>query len=108
MSRGSQIYVLEINRSSNPRRPMMSFYAKGVNPLLINLKDIVAWSIRRYTFVGLSKSKKIERHFIAFQRLWKLYNIFLNTVRSMRYIRLREMTGARIRFKMPSLEELYG
>jgi hypothetical protein len=86
----------------------MCFYAKGVSPLCINLTDIVTWSIRHYTFIGGTRSKKIERHFIAFQRLWKSYNIFLKVVQSVRYIRLREMTGARITFKKPSLEELYG
>ena len=86
---------------------MMCFYGKGISPLCINLNNIVSWSICHYNFIGGTKTKKIERHFVAFQRLWKSYCAFLKVVRSARYIRLREITGARIRFKKPSLEEMY-
>jgi len=104
----SPIYILEIHTSSDPLRPGLRIYTQGVDFTDVNLTVICKWFINRISYENEKvNSKKLSDHFIAFQRLWRAYYSFLRRVRSPRFLRLRETTGLRVRFRRPPIGALY-
>ena len=104
----SPIYILEIHTSPNPLRPGMRIYTQGINFTQVDLTIIHKWFINRVTYEnGRLVSSQFSDHFIAFQRLWRAYYSFLRRVRSLRFLRLRETTGLRVKFRRPPTGTLY-
>ena len=104
----SPIYILEIHTSPNPLRPGMRIYTQGINFIQVDLTTIYKWFINRVTYEnGRLVSSQFSDHFIAFQRLWRAYYCFLRRVRSLRFLRLRETTGLRVKFRRPPTGTLY-
>jgi hypothetical protein len=104
----SPIYILEIHTSSNPLRPGLRIYTQGINFTEVNLSVMCKWFINRVRYEnGIVISKQFSDHFIAFQRLWRAYYSFLRRVRSPRFLRLRETTGLRVKFRRPPIGTLY-
>jgi len=104
----SPIYMLKLNKSSDIERPQISFYAQGMNAQCISFSNITHWSILRVLIVrGKPVSFCLNKHFIALQRLMKLYSRFLFSLRSLRVLRLREETGKMPRWRAPLKGALY-
>ena len=104
----SPIYILEIHTSPNPLRPGMRIYTQGVDFTQVDLTVMRKWFINRVSYEnGKVISTHICSHFIAFQRLWRAYYSFLRRVRSLRFLRLREITGLRVKFRRPPTGTLY-
>jgi len=102
------IYILKINRSSLIERPQISYYTQGISAQCISFSNITHWSIVKLILIGSSPvSICLNRHFIALQRLMKLYCRFLYSLRSLRVLRLREETGRLPRWRMPPTGTLY-
>jgi len=102
------MYILKINRSEDILRPMVSYYSQGISAQCIILKDITHWSISRIVFIrGLPVSFSLNRHFIAAQRLMKTYSRYLRSLRSLRVLFKRELSGILPRWTPPDLTLLY-
>ena len=86
----------------------MRIYTQGINFTQVDLTIIHKWFINRFTYEnGRLVSSQFSDHFIAFQRLWRAYYSFLRRVRSLRFLRLRETTGLRVKFRRPPTGTLY-
>lgn len=108
MSIQTPIYLLHINTSTNPLIPRSSFYASGISAVDIPLEKVVNWEIYRTIFLrGKPVKRSLNNHFIAFQKLWKAYRVFLRRVRSTRFLLDRETTGARFFWTPPPIGILY-
>ena len=102
------IYMLKLNKSSLEDKPQLSFYAQGMSAQCISFSNVVHWSVNRIIFLnGKAVSFCLNRHFIALQRLMKIYARFLRSLRSLRVLRLREETGKMPRWKAPPIGALY-
>ena len=102
------IYMLKLDKSPLPCKTQLSFYAQGMSAQCIAFTNVTHWSILRMILIGGKPIYfNLTRHFIAFQRLIKLYAQFLRSVRSLRVLRLREETGRGPRWRMPLKGELY-
>ena len=102
------IYMLKLNRSSLVNSPQLSYYAQGISAQCISFSNIIHWSVNKVIFLnGHAVSFCLNRHFIALQRLMKLYARFLLSLRSLRVLRLRELTGKMPRWRMPPTGTLY-
>lgn len=102
------IYMLKLNKSSDLKKPQLSFYAQGMNAQCISFSNITHWSILKVIIIkGKAISFCLNRHFIALQRLMKVYCRFLFSLRSLRVLRLREETGKMPRWKCPPIGTLY-
>ena len=100
--------MLKINRSMFEDTPMISHYAQGISAQCIILKDITYWAIFRIRFIrGKPVKYRLNRHFIAAQRLMKAYCRFLRKCRSLRVLLEREKTGKSLRWRAPPTGELY-
>lgn len=99
------LYILKINRSKDILKPKVSYYSQGISAQCIILKDITHWSISRIIFIkGLPVSISLNHHFIAAQRLMKVYSHYL---RSLRVLFKRELSGVLPRWTPPDLTLLY-
>ena len=104
----SPIYVLKINRSSDIRKPQMSFYTQGISAQCIHLENVIHWSIEKITLVnGKPCATSLSKHFLAFQRLVKHYSRFLLSLRSLRVLRRLEETGRIPVWRPPPTGALY-
>jgi hypothetical protein len=104
----SPIYMLKLNKSSDLERPQLSFYSQGINAQCISFSNITHWSIMKVLVIrGKPVSFCLNKHFIALQRLMKLYSRFLFSLRSLRVLRLREETGKMPRWRAPPVGALY-
>jgi hypothetical protein len=102
ISRMAPIYMLKLNKSSIPNRPQLSYYAQGMDAQCISFSNITHWSIIKVVIIsGKAVSFSLNRHFIALQRLMKLYSRFLLSLRSLRVLRLRELGGKIPRWRAP-------
>lgn len=102
------IYMLKLNKSSNLERPQLSYYAQGMSAQCIHLENVTHWSINKVIVLkGISVSFCLNRHFIAAQRLMKLYSRFLFSLRSLRVLRRREESGKMPRWRAPPIGALY-
>lgn len=102
------IYMLKLNRSSLPEKPQLSFYAQGMNAQCISFANTTHWSVNRIILIGGKPvSFCLNRHFIALQRLMKLYSRFLLSLRSLRVLRLRELGVKVPRWRAPLKGALY-
>ena len=102
------IYMLKLNRSSSLRSPQLSYYAQGMSAQCISFSNITHWSVVKIILIsGKPVSFSLNRHFIALQRLMKLYSRFLLSLRSLRVLRLRELGTKAPRWKCPPTGELY-
>ena len=107
-NRMAPIYMLKLNKSSDIQMPMLSFYAQGMNAQCIAFSNVTHWSIMRIVVIrGKPISFCLNKHFIALQRLMKLYSRFLFSLRSLRVLRLREETGKMPRWRAPLKGALY-
>jgi hypothetical protein len=107
ISKMPPFYMLKLNRSTL-LNPQLSFYAQGMNAQCISFSNITHWSINRIILIGGKPvSFNLNRHFIALQRLMKLYCRFFLSLRSLRVLRLREETGKMPRWRMPPIGALY-
>ena len=108
ISRMAPIYMLKLNKSSIPNRPQLSYYAQGMDAQCISFSNITHWSIIKVVIIsGKAVSFSLNRHFIALQRLMKLYSRFLLSLRSLRVLRLRELGGKMPRWNCPPTGGLY-
>jgi len=102
------IYMLKLDKSPLPCKTQLSFYAQGMSAQCITFTNVTHWSILRMILIGGKPVYfNLTRHFIAFQRLIKLYAQFLRSVRSLRVLRKREETGEGPRWRAPLKGELY-
>ena len=102
------IYMLKLNRSSDLDKPQLSFYAQGMSAQCISFSNITHWSVVKIIIIsGKPASFCLNRHFIALQRLMKLYAAYLRSLRSLRVLRLREVGGKMPRWRMPPTGALY-
>ena len=102
------IYMLKLNRSYSIERPQISYYAQGLSAQCIHLENVIHWSILKIILVcGKPVYFNLTRHFLAFQRLIKLYAQFLRSARSLRVLRYREETGKVLRWRAPPIGALY-
>jgi len=102
------IYLLKINRSSDIRKPQVSFYAQGISAQCIHLQNVIHWSIEKITLVnGMPCPTSLTKHFLAFQRLVKHYSRFLLSLRSLRVLRRIELTGRVPVWRRPPTGALY-
>ena len=102
------IYMLKLNKSSNIQMPQLSFYAQGINAQCIAFSNVTHWAIMRVLVIrGKPISFCLNKHFIALQRLMKLYCRFLFSLRSLRVLFKREETGKMPRWKCPPIGALY-
>jgi len=100
--------MLKLNKSSIHNSPQLSFYAQGMSAQCIAFTNVVHWSVNKIIFLnGKAVSFCLNRHFIAMQRLMKLYARFLRSLRSLRVLRLREETGKMPRWRAPPIGALY-
>jgi len=104
----TQIYLLKINRSSDIRKPQVSFYTQGISAQCIHLENVIHWSIEKITLVnGKPFPTSLSKHFLAFQRLVKHYSRFLLSLRSLRVLRRLEETGRLPVWRPPPTGALY-
>ena len=102
------IYMLKLNRSTSLASPQLSYYAQGMSAQCISFSNIVHWSVNRIILIGGKPvSFCLNRHFIALQRLMKLYARYLRSLRSLRVLRLREVGGKLPRWRAPPRGALY-
>jgi len=102
------IYLLKLNRSSDILRPQMSYYAQGMSAQCIRLENVTHWSINKILVIkGKIIHICLNRHFIALQRLMKLYAHYFKSLRSLRVLRRREETGKMARWRAPFKGALY-
>lgn len=102
------IYMLKLNKSSDLERPQISFYAQGMNAQCIAFSNVTHWSVNRIILIGGKPvSFCLNKHFIALQRLMKLYCRFLFSLRSLRVLFRREETGKMPRWRAPLKGALY-
>ena len=102
------IYMLKLNKSSNPDKPQLSFYAQGMNAQCISFSNITHWSIIKLIIIGGRPVYfSLNRHFIALQRLMKKYAGYLLSLRSLRVLRLRELGGKLPSWRCPPIGTLY-
>ena len=91
------IYVLTIRRKGQ-LDGTYTFYTQGICAGNMNLRDIAYWSISRMSFRPPGKTEVIlNKHFIAFQRLWRAYRELLRVVRNPRNLLRRETGCDRLR-----------
>jgi hypothetical protein len=84
------IYVLTIRRKEQTDGTY-TFYTQGIAATSLNLRETVYWSISRMSFRPPGKTEVcLNKHFLAFQRLWRSYRQFLRVVRSPRRLLERE------------------
>jgi len=106
-----KIFILQINRSSDPAKPTIGIYAQGISAVNIPLQQTLAWEIYELKFVGGKPIKRsLSDHFIAYQRLWRHYALFLRRVRSTRYLLDREVgffKRLRLKWFPPPIVSLY-
>ena len=103
----SKFHVL-MTRRKDHHGNAFAFYTRGIKPTNIPLEGIVGWSIYRQVFSGCKSAQfSLNRHFIAFQRLWRAYSALLRRVRSPRFILRREVEGARRLLWPPLMATLY-
>ena len=102
------IYILQLNTSQIPSKPALSFYTNGIRPRLIALEKAHGWEISRYTLINGTPVNCILSHqFIAFQRLWRHYSSFRRRVKSLRFLRDREVSGFKLSWSPPTKGCLY-
>ena len=102
------IYMLKLNKSSDIEKPMLSFYTQGINAQCIAFSNVTHWSIMKVLIInGKPISFCLNRHFIALQRLMKIYCRFLFSLRSLRVLFRREETGKMPRWRAPLKGALY-
>lgn len=100
--------MLKLNKAPLALAPQLSFYAQGMSAQCIAFTNVTHWSILRIVLIGGKPVYfNLTRHFIAFQRLIKLYAQFLRSARSLRVLRLRELTGKGPRWRAPPIGALY-
>ena len=101
-------YLLKLNKSSNILRPQLSYYAQGMSAQCIRFENVTHWSINKALVIkGHIVHICLNRHFIALQRLLKLYARYFKSLRSLRVLRLREETGKIPRWRPPTIGVLY-
>lgn len=97
------IYMLKLNRSSLVSSPQLSFYAQGMSAQCIHLQNVTHWSIEKVIILkGIPVSFNLNKHFIALQRLMKMYCRFLFHRRSPRSILIRQTTGKLPQWRGPT------
>lgn len=102
------IYILKINRSPDICKPQISMYVRGMDVRCIAFENVIHWTICRTEFPkGNAVLTSLNRHFIAFQRLAKSYFRFLLRVKSLRFLRERELTGKSLLWRRPPIGALY-
>ena len=96
------VYVLTIRRRGQTDGTY-TFYTQGIGAASMNLRDIVQWTLSRMTFQTPAKTEVVlNKHLIAFQRLWRGYRELLRVVRSPRAFLRREVDGPfRLRWPPP-------
>ena len=88
------LYMLKINRSSNPLKPQESYYARGMSAQCISLKNVIHWTILKIEFPsGNPETKSLNKPFLRFQRKIKAYFCLLRRVRSLKFLLDRETLG---------------
>ena len=102
------IYMLKLNKSSEIQRPQLSFYTQGINAQCIAFSNVTHWSIMKVLIInGKPVSLSLNKHFIALQRLMKIYCRFLLSLRNPRILFKREETGKMPRWRAPLKGALY-
>ena len=92
ISKMGPIYMLKLNRSTDPLKPQDSYYAQGMSAQCISLENVIHWSILKIEFpLGSPVIKSLNRPFLAFQRKCQTYLRLLRRVRNIRNLRRREL-----------------
>lgn len=105
----NSIYVLTIRRRGQTDGTF-TFYAQGISATNMNLHDVVQWTISRMSFCPPAKTDiPLNKHFIAFQRLWRAYRELLRVIRNPRFLLARETGSDRLRLRVypPPMATLY-
>ena len=86
------LYMLKLNRSSDPRRPQESYYAQGMSAQCISLENVIHWTIVKIEFpLGSPQTISLNRGFLRFQLKVRAYFLFLRRVRNIRNLFRREL-----------------
>jgi hypothetical protein len=86
------LYMLKLNRSSDPRRPQESYYAQGMSAQCISLENVIHWTIVKIEFpLGSPQTRSLNRGFLCFQRKVRDYLRLLRRVRNIRNLFRREL-----------------
>jgi hypothetical protein len=84
--------MIKLNRSADPLRPQLSYYAQGMSVQCIPLENVIHWTILRVDFFqGRAKEISLNKPFLAFQRKVRAYFRLLRRVRNLRFLLNREL-----------------